>query len=43
MFLLRRETSTASVNRAMAQKLPQRKWKIRRKPDVYVLGFYWLS
>ena len=30
------------VNLAVTHELPQWKWKIRREPGIYVLGFYWL-
>ena len=31
------------MNLAITQELAQRRWKICRKPGVYVLGFYWLT
>ena len=39
LFLLRREKSTASVNRAIAQKLPQRKWKNSQETGRLCPGF----
>ena len=39
IFFLRREKSTAIVNLAITHELPQRMWKIHKKPGVYILGF----